>query len=369
MRKFFPGYISHIIQLLYRYYEFTASKNFDDITVIPVLLERITDLRREFLELQSRDDLTEPDQLKRNLRSFQTLLMVLEEFESFGLPVVTHYQQDFDGYLTSVLKKLCCEIGCPVAPPHVCAISTGTSGQGRDYYWYHSYFDTIFIPAAEKFSILNLPDLLHELGHHILKTYPDFFLDPFPDWLSQYHENLERVLVVEDIHDPDRKAESMRIFLEFWPSYWCHELICDMIAIYCVGEAYAWTNLKICQSYRPDESIYYYTDSHPPDSYRMDAILAMLKHLGINSKDVRKTWAKYAEIFRHHKLPLYDNYFPLKLTEKMAQHIFNICDDIGLVPCTDNLQKETTIICKLNKAWDLFRTNPKRFQKMEKSLI
>jgi hypothetical protein len=48
MKTFFPNYISHVIQLLDRYYEFTASKDSTIITAIPVLLERIENLRRKF---------------------------------------------------------------------------------------------------------------------------------------------------------------------------------------------------------------------------------------------------------------------------------------------------------------------------------
>ena len=48
MKTFFPDYISYVIQLLDRYYEFTASKDTGSIAVIPVLLERIKNLRRKF---------------------------------------------------------------------------------------------------------------------------------------------------------------------------------------------------------------------------------------------------------------------------------------------------------------------------------
>lgn len=119
MKKFFPNYISHVIQLLDKYYEFTASKDSKKIAVLPILLERIENLRREFTLLRDRDDLTEPDQFSRNLRSFQTLLMQMEELESFGLPIVTHYQQRFDGRLNSIMKQLCSEVGSPVDTPHM----------------------------------------------------------------------------------------------------------------------------------------------------------------------------------------------------------------------------------------------------------
>ena len=354
MKKFFPNYISHCIHLLDRYYKFTVSKDPSNIAVIPVLLERIENLRREFISLRNRDDLTEPDQLSRNIRSFQTLLMQLEELESFGLPIVTHYQQQFDGHLTSIMRRLCREVGSPVDSPHVCAISTGTSGHGRDYYWYHGYFDTIFVPAAEKFSLLNLPDLLHEWGHHILKTYYYTFLDPFDEWITEYREKLEKVILLEDIRDPDRITESKQVFSEFWLKSWRDELVCDLIAAYCVGQAYAWVNLKVCQSSFPGNSIYYFSDSHPADAYRMDVIFAMMRHLGLNYENIRKAWSEYAAIFQGDKFFFYEHFFPSKLTAKIAGHVYEICNDIGLIPCLENLQKDDTLISLLNREWSIF---------------
>jgi hypothetical protein len=42
------------------------------------------------------------------------------------------------------------------------------------------------------------------------------------------------------------------------------------------------------------------------------------------------------------------------LLERIAKHVYEICNDIGLVPCTENLQKDNTLISKLNRAWGLF---------------
>jgi hypothetical protein len=368
MKKFVPNYIFYIIQLLDKYYKFVDTHEVTDIVVLPTILERIENLSHKFQKLLSREDLTKPDQLKRNLRSFQTLLLELEELECFGLPIVTHYRRDFDGYLSSILNQLGSEISCPVEQPHVCTLSTGISGQGRDYYWYHNFFDTIFVPSAEKFSLLNLPDLLHELGHHIFKIYRDSFLEPFPSWLSECNDDLEKMLYVEDIRDENRINECKNIFRNFWPNSWSEELTCDLIAVYCSGKAYAWTNLKLCQSYHPDyewNNIYHFTDFHPPDSYRMDAILAMLRWLKIEIHDVCHTWMEYTEFFRHTKPPLYENLCPDQLVEKMVQHVARVCDDIGLVPCPANLNNPTTIVSKLNRAWSLFHSNPKNLQKME----
>jgi len=355
MKTFFPSHISHCIQLLEKYYEFTDSIDSTNIEVIYIVLERIENLRQEFISLLKREDLTEPDQLIRNIRSFQTLLMKMEEIESFGLPIVTHYQPQFDGYLTVQMKQLCLEIASPVESPHVSALSTGTLGYTRDYYWYHGYFDTIFVPAAERFSLLNLPDLLHELGHHLLKIYNNSFLDPFVEWISKYRKELENAILQGDICSPDNIAEARQVYSEYWLYSWQDELVCDLIAIYCAGKAYAWTNVKICQSNYPGTSLYSYTDSHPANAYRMDAILAMMEHLGLDKEDVRKTWTEYSTFFKNDRYFLYEYLFPSGLIGKMANHVYETCNDIGLISCIENLKKENTLVNKFNRVWANFR--------------
>lgn len=73
-------------------------------------------------------------------------------------------------------------------------------------------------------------------------------------------------------------------------------------------------------------------------------------------------------IFQRDKSFLYEHFFPPGLTKTIAQHVFEICNDIGLVPCTENLKKDSTLISKLNRAWCLFRgelkPNPRKTKKV-----
>ncbi|MBI4640913.1 MAG: hypothetical protein HY731_09475 [Candidatus Tectomicrobia bacterium] len=367
MIHFFPNHIAYTVQLLDKYSEFVASKASTGIAVIPILLERIKKLRDAFQSLRDKEGLTEPDQLQRNLRSFRILLMELEVLECLALPVVTHYQEEFDGYLTALFHELCHEIGCPVSPPHVCALSTGNAAQGRDYYWYFPEYSTIFVPTTERFSRLNLPDLLHELSHHILVTYKASFIGPLRSWFLEYHAETERKLLLQGISDPNRLEASQAIFLQRWPAFWSEEVVCDAMAAYCVGQAYGWTNLKLCQSYPPDLSydIYHYSDTHPPDAYRMDVILAMLKHLGIEAKGLKSTWDDYVKTFRRTKPALYGQHFPKDLVDRLIPHVFETCQDIGLIPCTERLNEESTIISKLDTAWNLFLRDPHGLREIE----
>lgn len=154
MKRFFPNYISHVINLLNEYNQFISQKDPSQIAIIPRILNHIRSLGLKFEKLQRKESLLEEDQIYRNLKNLRQLLMELEELECFALPIITHYKEEFDGYLTDILHQLCDEIGCPVAPPHVCALSTGSFNQGRDYFWYHSSYETIFVPSVEKFSML-----------------------------------------------------------------------------------------------------------------------------------------------------------------------------------------------------------------------
>jgi hypothetical protein len=371
MKKFFPNYLSYLTNLLDRYKQFIATKNPSEISVLPSILDKISDLRNNFYSLLTTDALIESDQIHRNLRNFRIMLMELEALECFGLPIATHYQKEFDGRLTKILQRICDEIGCPVSTPHVSALSTGTLFQGRDYYWYHSHYTTIFVPAAERFSLLNLPDLLHELGHHLLLTYADSFMEPFSNWFSECHADLEKKLLLDSIKDPNRIAESKKMFSERWPGFWDEEIVCDLIAAYCLGRAYAWTNLKLCQHLSVDisDGIYLYTETHPSDAYRMEAILTMLEKLRLETEDIRKTWFDYANIFYQNKQPLYDYYFPGNLIDKMAPYISQVCDDIGLVPCTINLDKKDTIIWRLDQAWNFFLKDLARLSEMEDEFL
>lgn len=371
MIKFFPSYISYVIQILDRYVRFISSQNCNEIVVAPLILEKINRLSDRFLSLHSREGLTESDQLHRNLRSFQTLLMELEELECFALPIITHYRKEFDGHLTSILQHICDEIGCPVDPPHVCTLSTGVAYQGRDYYWYHSGYETVFVPAAERFSLLNLPDLLHELGHHILLTYQDHFIKPFSKLFSECHSNLEKEMLTQGISDTDRINASRKIFLEKWPNIWGNEIVCDLIAVYCVGQSYAWTNLKLCQTYplNISDGLYNYSNTHPPDACRMDAILRMLKYIDVQVGEIEKVWLDYERVVCHTKPPLYDLYFPTDLVDQMVHHVFNVCDDIGLVDCKKNLDKNDTFVSKLEKAWLFFRKDPAVLLEIEKEIL
>jgi len=361
MKSFLPAHLIHNIQLLDRYLEFLKSKDPVKIKALPIVKEKITWLKQKFLELLHQEELTSPDLLKRNLKNFKTLLGELDVLQSFGIPIVTHYKDQFDGYLAGILAQLCKEVNCPVDPPHVCTLSIY-----HEYYFYRSDFDTIFIPSSEKFTSINFPDLLHELGHHILRTYKDILLYEITEWVSLCRFNTNQWKHM----DKDKIASYNHQFPSHFSESWCHELICDLIAVYCIGEAYAWSHLKISQiyplelsgfKYKINYGVYHYSDTHPSNAYRMDSILNMLLFLQLNNQTIQEVWSNYIKANEFKKPPYHDLHFPKTAIPKIVEHVYNVCKDMGLTPCTDNLLKQNSIIYNIDKEWKGFLTAGNRW--------
>lgn len=202
-----------------------------------------------------------------------------------------------------------------------------------------------------------MPDLIHELGHHILKVYGDIFTNPYKLWFEECQADLERELLLSYIRDSKHIEESKKIFPQRWPDWWAEEVVCDLIATYCLGQAFAWTNLKLCQHlpYDMSYSIYDYSETHPADNCRMEAILLMLSKLGIAGEEIQQTWMDYEKIISPNRPTLYEFYFPNDLIKKITSHVFQSCDDIGLIPCSKNLNRKVTFVWRLQQAWQLFQ--------------
>ena len=368
MKIFFESYINNCIAKLTSYYDFVQKQSLPDVVPKNTILEFISQLLYEIKNFQDQEGLLEEEFIPRNIRAFRTLLLKVNQLEYYALPIITHYNKEYDSYFNRIIKTINIEIGSPVAPPYICSLSNA-----RDYFWYESTFSTIFIPAIEKYSLLNLPDLFHELAHHILKEYKSNFKEKEDEWFSKYNMVLEQKMAASDISDSNTLARSHMIFSAYWPDFWSEELICDLIACFCCGKSFAWTHLKICHLKKTDvegidikNEVYEYSETHPPDAYRITAMFCMLDYLNINCDDIRQAWESYTECIDNNKPPLYDLYFPQALIFVYVKHVAAICDVIGLYPCTKNHKIETSTVYKLNQAWELFRTSQEELKLYEK---
>jgi hypothetical protein len=67
-----------------------------------------------------------------------------------------------ESYLNKKIKLIYDEIKCLQSVPLVTTINNSD-----EYYWVHPQYEIIAVPTGEEKSLLNLPDLYHEIGHLI----------------------------------------------------------------------------------------------------------------------------------------------------------------------------------------------------------
>jgi len=371
MNEFVLAHIKDILKLLNQYKIKIGTRVKNPIGVQEIVLEKIEKLRSGFSDLMEEYDFNDNDQFKVVYNIYKTYLMQLQSLECFGLPILMYYRDRIDGKLSRIMERLGRDVkrvSREIAldkhdVPHVCGLSTGSYEYLPDYYWYHPQYHTIFVPISEVFCTLNLPDLLHELSHHICIVNSDY-LSPIADSLYDKYKNGP----LGKLPGTDRRIME-RQFKTCWKNWWI-ELVCDCIATYCIGRAYAWTNLKLCLTYpgTQNDKIYQIQDSHPPDNFRMTVILKMIETMGADTVDIEKKWEKLENLSTAPKTPYCQCYhldnavtgpfcqdaFSVDFAGDMVETVRVFCEDMELIPFTRNIREKKTLIYKINRDWDRF---------------
>jgi len=203
-----------------------------------------------------------------NVIKYNTLHEALLTIELFRYLIIINYGEA-EEYFKKKIKRIYTEINCLQNPPLITTISNSES-----YYWALPSYDIIAVPTGEEQSLLNLPDLYHEMGHLIYNQYAQYLKGTIEQSLTKYYNaEIQRV-----VHE-QRAASLITFFrekLNHWIESWIMEFTCDLIAVYLVGPAYAWTNLKLTTLSSGKDQIFIDSPSHPSDEARMRAIFYLL---------------------------------------------------------------------------------------------
>src|SRR5450432_2163279 len=153
------------------------------------------------------------------------------------LPIIKH-SLEAEGYFEKVVQKIYNEIQCTQSVPFISTISNSES-----YYWAYSKYKMIALPQGEEKYLLNLGDLYHEIGHLIYVQSEQFLVDDHLKKMTLYF-NEQRAAA--KWRKKKQYLERIQDAVDYWEYNWSEELACDLIAIYLVGPAYAWSHMKIC---------------------------------------------------------------------------------------------------------------------------
>ena len=294
-----------------------------------------------------------------NVIKYNTLYEALLTIELFRYLIIINYGKA-EEYFKKKIKRIYREINCLQNPPLVTTISNSES-----YYWALPSYDIIAVPTGEEQSLLNLPDLYHEMGHLIYNQYAQFLKGSIEQSLTKYY-NTEIQRVVNE-----QRAAWLITFFREKLNYWI-EFTCDLIAVYLVGPAYAWTNLKLTTLSSGQNQIFIDSPSHPSDESRMRIIFFLLEKMGHTQEltEIKKSWEAFLSATANVVPPNYQSIFPQTFLEELAENVYAGCKAIDLKSYKEQVDEHGIPVSKiLNDAWEQLFANPSAFHQWEKEQI
>lgn len=333
--------------------------NFYDRTV-----ELLEELRRDVGTLIASGDLEIPALGSNNIIRYNTFHERLLTLEVFRYLIIMNFGPA-EIYFKKKIQRIYDEIHSLNTPPIITTISNS-----ENYYWALPSYDIIAVPTGEEKSLLNLPDLYHEMGHLIFNQSAMYLKQDIEQRINAYyHDEIQRV--VNEGRDPNL-ISFYREKRNFWLGSWVMEFVCDLIATYLVGPAYAWTNLKLTTLSSAVDRIYQDSPSHPSDESRMRAIFYMLDKMGHQKElvDIEASWGAFLSATNNPQPSNYDYIFPQEVITQLADYVFNGCKAIDLQVYSDQVTEFGNPISKiLNDAWDKSFSDPDGFVAWERDQI
>jgi hypothetical protein len=260
-----------------------------------------------------------------------------------------------DERFSKLCERICRETGILNDIPVIVAAS-------NQYFCTIPAFGVIYIPVSESRSLLNLPDLYHEIAHHLHRRgYPILghrFITAFREYLDETIDDITRLSRPVDI-------PRFRNLMASW-RYWGEEVAADAFATIILGSAYGWANLHLMLR---SLSIFDYSPTHPADAARMDNIIRILKS-DPNSVDqvglLDEQWKKYSG-FPHSVKP--ELYHLLHGDSIFTAILEDVRDAINTHGLKISGSTNGTIAYLLNDGWRRLTVDPSQYGMWEEDIV
>jgi len=301
----------------------------------------------------------QPTQYRQYRRWRELVLLV----ESYPLLFVERYDAS-DRRLTRLCRRLAGQVGWPLPPPLVAAFST-------QYYWTEPRFNVVCAPATEGATLLNLPDLYHELGHILMERREEDLVGDMAGEIDAY-VRAEKGRVEMQQRPPHYRPLYDRL-LGQWRGVWLAEFVADMVATYIGGPAFGWQHIRLCAgmshgAYVPglDE-----TADHPADEARLRGIVAVLDNLGLgdDARRIRDLWARYLHVGGETRPADYEVCYPQALVASLARRVVAGCDALGLRPFAPRAEEGGSIVALVGEAWEIFLEDSPGYEAWERARL
>jgi len=364
---FLIGLISDLLTRCSRLIELIAESPLqDDVAQYAQEMQSRLKVLRQQISILNNSDMTRETVLFRQAyEEYQDFSREVAMVEQFAIPVMLRYD-DRARYASRLIKSLMTEIGCP---PEFAPIASATSSQ---YYWAKPELHIISMPAGDLGGVLGWPDLLHEIAHILLKTWPDFLKAFAP--IVRNHFKRKR----QDIADIGGGEHDNRWLLNAQMKWgqreeatWQIEMAANLIATFVGGPSFGWQHLRLFINHSntpffpsPGDPLM----EHPADQAQLDGILMMLSLLNLEQerRDIEKRWSEILSVSGYSQSPQgFDLYYPPEILTGITQTVFDSCQAHKLVAFTDRQPDASHWITLIDQAWRRFNSTPGEYSQWE----
>lgn len=288
-----------------------------------------------------------------NLFRFNRVHREFKAIHSYRYLAIKNYK-DPEIFFYQVITQIYAEHRINALPPIVSTISNHDY-----YYWAVPYFEIIALPSGEEHSLLNLPDMYHEIGHLLHSMFGGKSCEISEGIVDKHFA--KEIVRVTDEGMAAHYQETLELAKYLWQASWIEEFTCDLVGTYMTGAAYAWTNLKLLSTGHGSTKIFEYSQSHPADEARMRIIILMLEKLGLTDAKLKveaawKIFLKDTEVYKPND---YSLLYPQKLLQHIVDEFFVFYQNADLASYSElNAQGKNSISQLLNDAWHNAQANP-----------
>lgn len=299
-----------------------------------------------------------------NLYRFNRVHRTFKAIHSYRYLAIKNYKEP-EIFFYQVITQIYTEHRINALPPIVSTISNHDY-----YYWAVPYFEIIALPSGEEHSLLNLPDMYHEIGHLLHSMFGGKSCETSGLIIDKHFA--KEIVRVQDDGTAAHFQEKLEEAKYLWEASWLEEFTCDLVGTYMTGAGYAWTNLKLLSTGHGSTKIFEYSQSHPADEARMRIIILMLEKLGLidDKNKVEAAWKvflKDTEVFKPNDYPLL---YPQKLLQQIVDEFFAFYQNADLVSYSELVAKGANSISQLlNDAWNNAQTNPSDYFNYETNSV
>ncbi len=229
------------------------------------------------------------------------------------------------------------------------------------------------MPTGDVGGILGWPDLVHEMAHILLESWPDF-LRPFKPIVKQHFQKKRQSIRDLNSSESDNKwlAEARIKWGDRREGMWQIEMTANLISTFVFGPSFGWQHIRLSINHShnpympsPGDPL----EDHPADQAQLDCISEMLGLMGLQdeSDNLQSQWDEIVSVSRAERPQGYSLYYPPELLKGIAETVFAGCIAQGLIPFTDHQKdgQNAVIVHLVDQAWHQFRTSSRDYSTWE----